>query len=66
VTRDLDKQHKTGESGPCFVFIVFLQQPSTNSTKASVIQRRKTKNQGRESPAIVHCTEKWEDSNFEL
>lgn len=47
------------------MFNIFLQQPSTNSTKTPIIQLRKTKNQAGESPAIVHCTEKLEYSNFE-
>lgn len=51
--------------GLCFLFSVSLQQPSTNGTKAPIIQLRKTKNQARESLAIVHCREKLEDSNFE-
>lgn len=65
MARHLEKQNKSDKSGPLFCLQYFPTTAVNKHYQGTNNTTKKAKKQARESPAILHCREKQENSNFE-
>lgn len=65
MTRHLERQNKSDKSGPLFCLQYFTTTAVNKHHQVINNTAKKAEKQARESPAIVHCREKQENSDFE-